>query len=171
MLTLTIKFPKVSNSALCSGPMLSSPKVCLFLFRAGNDSCDFPNSCSRTVAVWGGGGQHPIGAHLFILRRSQNATEFSCYNTKMLLLSWGFAVRTRCQNRVTPVKQSHHFKALPSSSSGLPMHSVFRPIWVVRSKPLYFSLKAVRNSLLTSGDQHPSNILKTVLVYIVENGY
>lgn len=151
--------------------MLSSPKVCLFLFRAGNDSCDFPSSCSRMVAVWGGGGKHPTGAHLFILRRSQKATEFSRYNTKMLLLSRGFAVRTRCQNWATPVKQSHHFKALPSSSSGLPMHSVFRHTCVVRSKPLYFSLKAVRNSLLTSGDQHLSNIFKAVLVYIVENCY
>lgn len=103
MLILTIKFPKVTTSVIQTSLFVQllyyhHPKICLFLFRAGNSSCDFPNSCSRVAAVWGVWGKYPIGAHLFILRSPQNAIAFSLLQYKNAFMSWGFTGRMRCQN-------------------------------------------------------------------------
>lgn len=108
MLILTIKFPKVTNSVFQSSLFVQllyyhHPKICLFLFRAGNSSCDFPNSCSRVAAVWGIWGKYPIGAHLFILRSPQNAIAFSLLQYKNAFMSWGFTGRMQVRTRLTAV--------------------------------------------------------------------
>lgn len=47
MPTLTIKFPKASNSALCSGPMLSSPKSAFFFSELGTTAVTSPTAAQE----------------------------------------------------------------------------------------------------------------------------
>lgn len=108
----------------------------------------------------------------------------ACCNTKMLLClgasQGGCGVRTQLttvalESRETLLQRSGWLVlgantspqgVFPSSSSDLPIHRVFTHIHLFKSRTLYFSLKSVRNSPLTSEEQHLSHILKTVSPYV-----